>query len=51
MTVEIMADTARLSILLSEALTIADGLELPIVAIHIDQALSQLAELGGNATA
>lgn len=44
MNAEIMVDTTRLSALLNEALAIADGLDLPIVAIHIDQALSQIGE-------
>ncbi len=44
MIVETMADTTRLSVLLGEALAIADQLDLPIVAIHIDQALSQMGE-------
>jgi hypothetical protein len=37
-----IADTARLNALLDEALVLADALELPIVAIHIDQAIAQL---------
>jgi hypothetical protein len=37
-----MADTARLHALLDEALTLADTLQLPLAAIHIDQALAQL---------
>lgn len=51
MIVNTMADTTRLSVLLGEALAIADGLELPIVAIHIDQALSQLNELDADPAA
>ncbi|RMB55908.1 hypothetical protein C8J44_1174 [Sphingomonas sp. PP-CE-3A-406] len=37
-----IADTARLTQLLSEALVLADTLELTVAAIHIDQALAQL---------
>lgn len=43
-----MADTARLNALLDEALALADALQLPIAAIHIDQALAQL---GGDSPA
>ncbi|WP_164913478.1 hypothetical protein [Sphingomonas sp. UV9] len=39
-----VADTARLSALLDEALELADSLQLPIAAIHIDQARAQLNE-------
>jgi hypothetical protein len=37
-----LADTARLNALLDEALALADALQLPIAAIHIDQALAQI---------
>ncbi|MBD8620308.1 hypothetical protein C8J45_103108 [Sphingomonas sp. PP-CE-3G-477] len=37
-----MTDTARLNALLDEALILADALQLPIAAIHIDQALAHL---------
>jgi hypothetical protein len=37
-----MADVARLNALLDEALALADALQMPLAAIHIDQALSQL---------
>ena len=40
-----MADTARLHALLDEALTLADTLQLPLAAIHIDQALAQLSDV------
>ena len=43
-----IADTARLSALLDEALMLADALQLPIAAIHIDQARAQL---GGDTAA
>ncbi|WP_200910539.1 hypothetical protein [Sphingomonas sp. Leaf34] len=43
-----IADTAHLNALLDEALALADALELPIVAIHVDQALAQL---GGDSPA
>ncbi len=42
MHIQMMAETARLSQLLGEALELADTLQLPIAAIHIDQALAQL---------
>jgi len=35
-------DTARLSALLHEALALADALQMPLAAIHIDQALAEL---------
>lgn len=37
-----IADTARLNALLDEALALADALQLPMAAIHIDQAIAQL---------
>ncbi|BCA62165.1 hypothetical protein HMP09_1399 [Sphingomonas sp. HMP9] len=37
-----MADTARLHALLDEALALADALNMPLAAIHIDEALAQL---------
>ncbi len=37
-----MTDVARLNALLDEALALADALQMPLAAIHIDQALSQL---------
>ncbi len=43
-----IADTAHLNALLDEALALADALQLPIAAIHIDQALAQL---GGDVPA
>ena len=42
MTTTTMADTARLHALLDEALVLADALQLPLAAIHFDQALAQL---------
>ena len=39
-----IADTARLTALLDEALVLADTLQLPIAAIHIDQARAQLGD-------
>jgi hypothetical protein len=42
MTTTTMADTARLHALLDEALVLADTLQLPLAAIHIDQALAHL---------
>jgi hypothetical protein len=44
MTTQTLTDTARLTALLDEALALADVLDLPIVAIHIDQALAQLGD-------
>ena len=44
MPVKTIADTARLNALLDEALALADALQLPIAAIHIDQALAHLGE-------
>ena len=46
MPTKMLADTARLNALLDEALALADALQLPIAAIHIDQAL---AHISGNA--
>lgn len=48
MLTKMIADTERLNALLDEALALADALQLPIAAIHIDQALAQL---GGAASA
>lgn len=45
MHVKTMTDLQRLDALLSEALALADALDLPIAAIHIDQARSQLGEV------
>lgn len=45
MHIKTTTDTARLSALLHEALALADALQMPLAAIHIDQAL---AELGGD---
>ncbi|MES3101056.1 hypothetical protein O6W96_16235 [Sphingomonas faeni] len=42
MPTKMLADTARLNALLDEALALADALQLPIAAIHIDQAIAQL---------
>lgn len=38
-----MTNTARLTELLVEALALADTLQIPLAAIHIDQALGQIA--------
>ena len=42
MLTETMADVARLNALLDEALALADALQMPLAAIHIDQAIAQL---------
>ncbi|RMB28581.1 hypothetical protein C8J47_2806 [Sphingomonas sp. PP-F2F-G114-C0414] len=44
-----MAETARLTQLLGEALVLADTLELTIAAIHIDQALAQVPKAAPSA--
>jgi len=43
MTSDLCIATARLTELLTEALTIADTIDQPIAAIHIAEALSQIA--------
>jgi len=45
MTTNSPQDTARLHQLLTEALALADSLGQPITAIHISEALDQLAAL------
>ncbi|HXH14637.1 MAG TPA: hypothetical protein VNJ10_00720 [Sphingomonas sp.] len=45
MQVKTVTDTERLMALLDEALSLADALDLPMVAIHIDQARAQLGDL------
>lgn len=42
MTLDIVGNTARLIELLSEALSLADQIDQPVAAIHIDAALLQL---------
>ncbi len=48
MQTQMMADTARLSELLDEALVLADALDLAIAAIHIDQARQSVAEAAAS---
>ena len=45
MYVKTMTDLERLDALLAEALALADALDLPIAAIHIDQARAQLGQI------
>ncbi len=44
MTSDIVSSHARLIELLSEALVVADAIDQPIAAIHIDAALLQVSE-------
>jgi len=43
-----VTDSDRLMALLDEALALADALDLPMVAIHIDQARAQLGDVSSR---